>query len=144
MNPIPELPSIDDLDRAIVNLAARINAETYEMLVLVRQFDERAGWLKWGLGNCAEWLHYRCDLSMNAAREKVRVAHALKTLPNVAAAFATGELSYSKVRAITRVAGSDNENELLSFALQRILWVVRSVRLPIGHCGLVAMPIGER
>jgi len=118
MNPIPELPSIDDLDRAIVNLAARINAETYEMLVLVRQFDERAGWLKWGLGNCAEWLHYRCDLSMNAAREKVRVAHALKTLPNVAAAFATGELSYSKVRAITRVAGSDNENELLSFALQ--------------------------
>jgi len=118
MNPIPELPSIDDLDRAIVTLAARINAETYEMLVLVRQFDERAGWLKWGLGNCAEWLHYRCDLSMNAAREKVRVAHALKTLPNIAAGFATGGLSYSKVRAITRVAGADNEDKLLSFALK--------------------------
>jgi hypothetical protein len=71
--------------------------------VLIRQFDERAGWLKWGLGNCAEWLHYRCDLSMNAAREKVRVAHALKTLPDIAAAFASGDLSYSKVRAMTRV-----------------------------------------
>jgi len=104
--PQNRLPSIDDLDQAIVNLAARINAETYELLVLVRQFDERAGWLKWGLGNCAEWLHWRCDLSMNAAREKVRVAHALKTLPNIAAAFATGELSYSKVRAMTRVAGT--------------------------------------
>jgi len=50
----PELISIDELDRAIVNLAARINAETFELLVLIRQFDERAGWLKWGLGNCAE------------------------------------------------------------------------------------------
>ena len=112
----PDLPSIDDLDRAIVTLAARINAETYELLVLIRQFDERAGWLKWGLGNCAEWLHYRCDLSMNAAREKVRVAHALKTLPSIAAAFSSGNLSYSKVRAMTRVAGSHNEDELLSFA----------------------------
>jgi len=55
---------------------------------------------------------------MNAAREKVRVAHALKTLPNIAAAFATGELSYSKVRAMTRVAGADNEDGLLSLALK--------------------------
>jgi len=118
MNPLSDLPSIDDLDRAIVNLSSRINAGTYELLVLVRQFDERAGWLKWGLGNCAEWLHYRCDYSMNAAREKVRVAHALKTLPDIAAAFATGELSYSKVRAMTRVVGPHNQNELLSFALE--------------------------
>ncbi len=116
--PRPELVSIDELDQAIVNLAARINAETYELLVLIRQFDERAGWLRWGLAGCAEWLHYRCDLSMNAAREKVRVAHALKTLPDVATAFATGELSYSKVRAMTRVVGARNADELLSFALK--------------------------
>ena len=116
--PENRLISIDDLDQAIVNLSARINAETYELLVLIRQFDERAGWLQWGLGSCAEWLHYRCDLSMNAAREKVRIAHALKTLPEVAAAFAKGTLSYSKVRAMTRVVGAHNEDELLSFALQ--------------------------
>ena len=59
--PLPDVVSIDDLDRAIVTLAARINAETYELLVLIRQFDERAAWLQWGLVNCAEWLHYRCD-----------------------------------------------------------------------------------
>jgi len=118
MKPAIKLVPIDDLDRAIVTLAARINAETYELLVLIRQFDERAGWLQWGLGNCAEWLHYRCDFSMNAAREKVRVAHALKILPEVAAAFATGTLSYSKVRAMTRVVGAHNEAELLSFALE--------------------------
>jgi len=117
-SPEIHLPSIDELDRNIFNLATRINAATYELLVLIRQFDERAGWLKWGLGGCAEWLHYRCDLSMNAAREKVRVAHALKTLPDIAAAFATGDLSYSKVRAMTRAPGSCNEEELLSFALK--------------------------
>ena len=118
MKPVIDLVPIDDLDRAIVNLASRINAGTYELLVLIRQFDERAGWLKWGLGGCAEWLHYRCDLSMNTAREKVRVAHALKKLPGIAAAFANGTLSYSKVRAMTRVVDTHNENELLPFALQ--------------------------
>ena len=49
--------SIDALDRAIVNLAGRINAATYDFLVLVRRFDERAGWLAWAFDSCAEWLH---------------------------------------------------------------------------------------
>ena len=109
---------IDDLDKAIVGLSARINAATYELLVMIRQFDERAGWLRWGLANCTEWLHWRCDLSMNAAREKVRVAHAIKTLPATAAAFSEGELSYSKVRAMTRAVGPHNEEEFVAFALE--------------------------
>ena len=110
--------AIDELDRAIVDLSARINAATYELLVLIRQFDERAGWLKWGFSNCIDWLHWRCDLSVGAAREKVRVAHALKALPAIAQAFCLGKLSYSKVRALVRVAGSDNEEDLLAFALK--------------------------
>ena len=48
------LISIGELERGIVNLSFKINAATYELLVLVRQFDERAGWLQWGLANCAE------------------------------------------------------------------------------------------
>ena len=117
ISPQDRLLSIDELDRDIVNLSYRINAATYELLVLVREFDERAGWLQCGLSNCAEWLHWRCDLSMSAAREKVRVAHALKTLPLIADSFATGELSYSKVRPLTRVARPDKEESLLEFAL---------------------------
>lgn len=109
--------AIDDLDDAIVNLSARINAATYELLVLIRQFDERAGFLRWGLTNCTQWLHWRCDLSLSAAREKVRVAHALKNLPAISAAFATGKLSYSKVRALSRVATVYNEPSLLDFAM---------------------------
>jgi len=109
--------AIDELDKSIVNLSARINASTYELLVLIREFDERAGWLKWGLENCTQWLHWRCDLSRSAAREKVRVAHALKALPEISAAFSKGTLSYSKVRALTRAATAMNERSLLDFAL---------------------------
>ena len=68
MNPVISLESIDDLDNDIVKLCARINVATYELLVLDREFDERAGWLKWGMGNCAEWLHWRCDIGLSAAR----------------------------------------------------------------------------
>jgi len=109
--------TIDDLDRAIVGLTARLNAASHDLLVLIRRFDERAGWLKWGFDTCAEWPHWRCDLSLSAAREKVRVAHALKTLPAIGQAFARGRLSYSKVRALTRVADRSNEDVLLEFAL---------------------------
>jgi hypothetical protein len=113
-NPI----SIDELDTAIVSCAARINAATYEWLLLVRQFDERAGYLRWGLDNGAEWLAWRCDLSLITAKEKIRVAHALKILPAISESFSQGELSYTKVRELTRVATGDNEQNLLDFALR--------------------------
>jgi hypothetical protein len=112
----PLIP-IDDLDRAITSLCARINAENYELLTLIREFDERLGWLLWGFSSCAEWLHWRCDLSLQASREKVRMAHGLKDLPAISEAFAKGTLSYSKVRALTRVADALNEKELLAFAM---------------------------
>lgn len=118
MKTTPDLTPIENLDRNILNLCTRINTATYELLVLVREFDERAGFLAWGLQNCAEWLAWRCDLSMTTAREKVRAAHALKTLPLISDAFASGELSYAKVRSMTRVAHRENEEALLRFALR--------------------------
>jgi len=111
-----DLVPIDELDKAIATLASRINQDSYELLVLVRQFDERVGWLKWGFESCTEWLHWRCDFSLCTAREKIRVAHALKTQPWVASAFATGSLSYSKARFLTRVLTPANEQELVRFA----------------------------
>ncbi len=113
-----KLTPIETLDRNILTLCSRINAATYELLVLIREFDERGGWLKWGMKNCAEWLAWRCDLSMTTALEKVRVAHALKTLPAVSRSFSSGALSYSKVRALSRVAHRQNEGDLLAFALR--------------------------
>jgi hypothetical protein len=54
---------------------------------------------------------------MGAAREKVRVAHSLEKLPRISAAMARGELSYSKARALTRVACAQTEEYFLSIAL---------------------------
>jgi hypothetical protein len=110
--------SIDDLDAAICTLAAKLNAETHRLLVLVRTFDDRMGWAKWSFPNCAEWLAWRCGISLSAAREKVRTAQALRNLPAIGAAFAEGRLSYSKVRALTRVVEWHEEDSLLEYALR--------------------------
>jgi hypothetical protein len=110
--------SIEELDAAIGRLARRMNADTYRLLVLIREFDDRFGWAKWTFRNCAAWLAWRCGLSDSAAREKVRVARALPLMPLIAEAFADGRLSYSKVRALTRVAEAHDEDLLLGYALQ--------------------------
>src|SRR5688572_5752320 len=115
---LPDQRSIDELDAEICALARQLNAETYRMLVLVREFDDRFGWAKWSFRNCAEWLAWRCGLSLSAAREKVRTAQALRRMPAIAAAFADGSLSYSKVRALTRVARVQDEDLLLAYALR--------------------------
>ena len=87
-------------------------------VLLVREFDDRFGYAKWTFKSCAEWLAWRCGISLSAAREKVRTAQALRTLPEISAAFADGRLSYSKVRALTRVAHVHDEDLLLAYALQ--------------------------
>jgi len=139
--PENRLLSIEELDHGICTLSRNIDQATYELLVLVREFDERAGWLKWNLGNCTEWLQYRCDLSKSAAREKVRVAHALKQLPSISDAFSNGELSYSKVQSLTRVAGPRNESELVKFAAGTTARVVQE-RCRELRCGTVES-VGE-
>ncbi|MPY87704.1 MAG: DUF222 domain-containing protein [Luteitalea sp.] len=106
---------LERLADAIAELSARIQAAIYDLLVLIRQFDARAGWHT-GFTSCAHWLSWRTGLELGAAREKVRVARALATLPVVSAAMHRGELSYSKVRALTRVATPANETRLVDAA----------------------------
>ncbi|MPY86948.1 MAG: DUF222 domain-containing protein [Luteitalea sp.] len=115
----PTPPSEEDMEQlgdAIAELSARIQAATYELLVLIRQFDERAGWNDGSCLSCAHWLSWRTGLDLGAAREKVRVARALTTLPLISAAMQRGELSYSKVRALSRVATPESETRLVDAA----------------------------
>ncbi|HIG39321.1 MAG TPA: DUF222 domain-containing protein [Gammaproteobacteria bacterium] len=95
----------------------RINASESEFMVLGREFDIRQGWKAWNLNNCAEWLNLKCGITMSTAREKVRVAMELFNLPLCSEAFADGTLSYSKVRALSRVANPVNEEALLDYAI---------------------------
>jgi hypothetical protein len=110
------LARADALEREITDLCAQINAASYRLLQLVAELDDEAPWGAWGLTSCAHWLNWRCGIGMNAAREKVRVAHALKQLPLISTSYATGELSFSKVRAVTRIADPENERDLLDLA----------------------------
>jgi hypothetical protein len=105
-----------ELDAQLVTLHAGINAATARFCVLLEEFDRLNGWAEPGLLSCAHWLNWRCGIGLNAAREKVRVARALPGLPAIRRHFESGELSFSKVRALTRIATPDNEGMLLSVA----------------------------
>ena len=107
----------EQLSAEITELYGLISAATYEFLVKVREFDEQELWAGPGLVSCAHWLNWQCGIGLQAAREKVRVAHALAKLPKISDAFRRGEVSYSKVRAMTRVADADSEAYLLGVAL---------------------------
>ncbi len=104
---------LDQLGDEIAELSAHLEAATARLLDLIREFDARAGW-NTGFRSCAAWLSWRVGLDPGAARERVRVARALGTLPLLAHALAHGELSYAKVRALTRVATPDTEEQLLA------------------------------
>ena len=107
---------VDELADSIAVHAARIDAATHQLLTEIRQFDEMGGWAWQGAASCAYWLSWRLGHGMDAAMEKVRVARALGELPLIDAAFAAGQLSYSKVRAMTRVADASIEERLLEMA----------------------------
>jgi hypothetical protein len=112
-----DFQSDDDLGSQITRLAGHINAANHCLLKLIGEFDRRKAWSGGGtVRSCAHWLNWKCGIALVAAREKVRVAHCLEELPQIDAAFAAGEISYSKVRAMTRVATPENEDYLLNIA----------------------------
>ncbi len=136
---VHDLP-LEHLEHEICQLSAHLAASMCRWLMLVAEFDRREGWGGDGVRSCAHWLNWRCGLSMVSAREQVRVAHRLGELPLVHAAFAAGELSYSKVRALVRVATPATETDLVELArhataahLERIARARRSVSPQENH-----------
>jgi hypothetical protein len=107
----------EELGNEIAQLAGRLNVATHRLLTCIRAFDEGDGWHRQGAQSCAHWLTWRLGLDPGAAREKVRVARALGELPRIDEVFAGGRLSYSQVRAVTRIANAANEQCVLDVAL---------------------------
>src|SRR3954464_10215878 len=108
--------AIDELAAAITAGAVRLAAATASWLRLVAEFDARGGWHGIGIRSCAEWLGWQGGVAPRRARQAVRGGRAPAALPLIGAAFAGGRLSYSKVRALTRIAAPDCEAALLEFA----------------------------
>jgi len=115
-NPQSAHSEAEQLGAEITELCSYIYAAEARLLSLIREFDEKQYWVEQGLCSCAHWLNFKCGIGMNAAREKLRVAHALASLPRITERFDKGQLSYSKVRAITRIADQTNEDYLLMIA----------------------------
>ena len=115
----PEERSFEDLEDEIATLSATIQAATYRLICLIGEVDRRDGWAdpldSNGFRSCAHWLAYRTNLSLGAARQHVRIARKLPELPLISEAFSKGEISYSKVRAATRIATPENEKQVLEF-----------------------------
>ena len=139
-NPTAGLPASgarrpEALAAEITTLAGRLNAAQYRFLKLLDEFDRAQGWAGPGVRSLAHWLELKCGLGDLAAREKVRVARALRELPLIDASFERGEISYSKVRAMTRAAMPENEKQLLNIArhgtaahMERLVRVYRRCR----------------
>lgn len=114
----PSPPLTDEqLADEITTLAGHLNAALAQWLAHVAEFDRRRVWATWGCMSCAHWIGWRCALTPKTAREHVRVARRLEELPVVRAAFARGELSYSKVRALTRLEDVEDEATLVELGL---------------------------
>ena len=109
--------SNEELAAAVATLAAHIHAATWRLLTLIAELDRRGVWADQGALTCAHWLGWACGIDAHTAREKVRVARALEGLPLLSAAATRGELGYSKLRALTRIATAKNEADLVAIGL---------------------------
>ncbi|MCC5885706.1 MAG: DUF222 domain-containing protein, partial [Gammaproteobacteria bacterium] len=105
-----------ELEDHLARMCSQYYATEYHLLCCIHECERRGGDLSHGMKSTAHWLHARFGMALGAAREKVRVARALEDLPSVSERLSSGEISYSKVRALTRIATPDNETELLQFA----------------------------
>ena len=111
---IPDDPG--ELRRAVTDMAARINLADWRFVKLIAAMERTRSWREGGYCNLGNWLDHRCGLGPCAARERIRIGRALERLPHIDAAFRDGAISYSKVRAITRVATPHTDAMLLAIA----------------------------
>lgn len=108
---------VEQLESEIVGLTRRLNANTYELLVLVGELDANGKWARTGALSCAAWLSQRCDIEMSSARSQVRVARAMQTYPQLDVAIAQGDISYAKARVLVASLSAENVEDLIHIAI---------------------------
>jgi hypothetical protein len=101
---VDDATPVEVLEHLICQGAADLTAAERDWMLAIAEFDRREAYLSWAAPTCATWLSQYAGVDIRAARERVRVARALVAHPVLSGAMASGELSYSKVRALTRIA----------------------------------------
>jgi hypothetical protein len=104
------------LREEFIRVGAHVLAGQYRLIHLAVQLEASGEWAGDGSPTCAHWIADALDVKVCTAREWLRIGRALAGLPTIDALFGRGELSYSKVRALTRVATADTEVELCELA----------------------------
>jgi 5-methylcytosine-specific restriction endonuclease McrA len=107
---------LEHLEARICELAGHIAAATCQFLVLLADFDAREGWREWEMPSCAAWLSWKCQMAPGTAKDHVRLARALTRLPVTRGELAAGRISYSKARALARIATPETERDLAGMA----------------------------
>lgn len=103
----------------LLSLGWEIAAHQYRVVHLAARFEEELEWYRLGCKSASQWIADRLQIQSSTAREWIRVGHSLRYLPLVDAAFRAQEISYAKVRILTRWADEDNEERLLELARER-------------------------
>ena len=104
------------LEAEACSLASAIAAVTCRWLLVVGELDRRESWRSWGCRGMSHWLSWKCGMALTTARHHLEVARTLSELPKIRARFGAGTLSFSKVRALCRVATVDTEAALIDLA----------------------------
>jgi 5-methylcytosine-specific restriction endonuclease McrA len=105
------------LEAEICTLAGQLAAATCRLLDLIADYDQRRAWATWEMRSCAEWLSWKCQLAPGTARDHVRTARAIQHLPVIHREFAAGRMSYSKVRALARIATPETDADLAEMTI---------------------------
>jgi hypothetical protein len=117
-DPLAALVSLSnqDVKDQVTTWAGRMAAGEAQLLLYVGELDARSAWADHGVLSCAHWLSWKCGMGSEVASDRVRVARALRTLPKTFAAFAAGRVSFTQVRALTRIAVPEDEEKFLRIA----------------------------
>ena len=94
---------------AIDQLHALVTVAHSQLLQVVAECDRREDWREDGATSMADWLVARLGIAHRTAREWVRVARSLETLPRLAETFAEGGLSFDQLAPATRLAQPETE-----------------------------------
>ncbi|MGE0550274.1 MAG: hypothetical protein AB7O24_26410 [Kofleriaceae bacterium] len=113
-NASPTTTDWREVDRALRGIGKRRAVLDAEELVWIRKAKRIRIWRQVACVSLLDYLERRCGYAPRTARERIRVALALETLPGLTNALTTGEQSFSAIRELTRVATPAREAEWLA------------------------------
>ena len=130
--------SMGDDQIALQRIGNRVQAEALRRL---RRFDSGEGYAPSGALSAKAWLRWQCNLTDNAASERVTISRRMVALPQTAQAFADGDVSYRHVSLIAETASqldgkfeAQAETILVDAAKELDPWRLLRVIGHLKHC----------